>query len=96
MTSEYRKLILEALANSDVPLHVEKIRTIAGIRNFQTAKALIFELVAQGKVVAVKTSKSWIFMAPQGEAKSTKDQYQQKPANETECCALSRRISYHK
>jgi hypothetical protein len=44
-----------------MPLDIENVRKRVGIRNWQTAKAILFELLAQGRVSAVKTSGSWVF-----------------------------------
>jgi len=57
----YENRTIEVLKTADMPLDVENVRKRAGIRNWQTAKALLFELLAKGNISAVKTSKSWVF-----------------------------------
>jgi len=58
---DYESRMMEVLKSAEMPLDIENVRKRAGIRNWQTAKALLFELLAQGAVSALKTSKSWIF-----------------------------------
>jgi len=42
-------------------MDVEKIRDEAGIKNWQTAKANLLELMINGSILGQKTSKSWVF-----------------------------------
>jgi len=57
----YGNRAIEVLKAAEMPLDIENVRRRAGIRNWQTAKALLFELLAKGSVSAIKTSKSWVF-----------------------------------
>ncbi len=58
---EYRLRILEILARAEVPLDVENVRTIAGIRNWESTKSILLELVVEGKISGARTSKGWVF-----------------------------------
>ena len=60
-TKEKRDVILSVLRDVQIPQTVEAVRTAAGIGNWQSAKAILLELLAEGKIKAMKTSSSWIF-----------------------------------
>jgi len=57
----YGNRAIKVLKAAEMPLDIENVRRRAGIRNWQTTKALLFELLAKGSVSAIKTSKSWVF-----------------------------------
>ncbi len=60
---KYNDSVLRAVLNSDRPVDVENVRKTAGIKVWETAKAILLDLMAQGQIHGVKTTKSWIFWA---------------------------------
>jgi hypothetical protein len=61
LVEEYKKAILRELAAASQPLDVERIRVKSNIANWQTALKHCLELLHEGKIQGIKTSKSWIF-----------------------------------
>ena len=59
--NESRTRVLHHLSLTEIPQTVEAIRTAAGIGNWQSAKAILLELLAEGKIKGMKTSSSWVF-----------------------------------
>ncbi len=59
--SKYREKVLNVVREADMPLGIETIRKKAGIKIWETSKAILLELVIQGKISGMKTGKSWIF-----------------------------------
>jgi hypothetical protein len=59
--NNYRRAILRQLAAASQPLDVERIRVKSNIANWQTALKHCLELLHEGKIQGIKTSKSWIF-----------------------------------
>lgn len=62
---EYRRSILKVLGEADEPLGIETIKAKAGIKVWETAKAILLELLTEGKIAGMKTGKSWIFGRPE-------------------------------
>jgi hypothetical protein len=58
---KYRETILSVVLNADHPLGIETIRRESGIKVWETAKALLLELIIEGKISGMKTGKSWVF-----------------------------------
>ncbi len=58
---DYKTSILKQLAETQQPLDVEKIRVACRIGNWNTALKHCLELLYEGRIQAVKSSKSWIF-----------------------------------
>ena len=58
---EARERISEVLKQSDIPMDVENIRMRAGLKNWESTKAILLEMVLQGSIQGQKTTKSWIF-----------------------------------
>jgi len=59
--NNYKDKILQVLTDATEPLDIEKIRSSAGIGNWQTALKHCLELCMAGKIKGLKTSKSWVF-----------------------------------
>ena len=59
--SRFHESIISVLKKAKYPMDVEKIRDEAGIKNWQTAKANLLELMINGSILGQKTSKSWVF-----------------------------------
>jgi hypothetical protein len=60
---DYKTTIRRVLDESPQPMDVEKIRVACDIGNWQTALKHCLELLFDGKIQGVKTSKSWVFWA---------------------------------
>jgi len=60
---KYKEAILQLLTVAEQPLDVEKIRVGCAIGNWQTALKHCLELLYDGKIQGIKTSKSWIFFS---------------------------------
>jgi hypothetical protein len=52
---------MRVLRNSPVPLDVENVRLNAGMKNWESAKSILLEMVLEGAVQSKRTSKSWLF-----------------------------------
>lgn len=53
--------IMEVLEEAVMPMDVENIRVRAGLKNWESTKAILLEMVLQGTIIGQKTTKSWIF-----------------------------------
>lgn len=53
--------IMEVLEEAVMPMDVENIRIRAGLKNWESTKAILLEMVLQGTIIGQKTTKSWIF-----------------------------------
>jgi predicted ArsR family transcriptional regulator len=57
------KRALEIIVNAGMPVSIDYVAYNLKT-TWPTARALLFKLASQGKVKAVKTTKSWIFTIP--------------------------------
>jgi len=44
-----------------MPMDVENIRLKTGLKNWESTKSILLELVLQGTIFGQKTTKGWIF-----------------------------------
>ena len=61
----YRERVLEILSEAEIekrPLCIKEIQDRTRIKYWSTCKNVIFELVALGKVRAVKSGRAWFFL----------------------------------
>jgi hypothetical protein len=56
-----KERIASVLKESQIPMDVENIRARAGLKNWESTKAILLEMVLQGSILGQKTTKSWIF-----------------------------------
>jgi len=63
-----RERILKTLAESHIPMDVENVRVKSGLKNWESTKALLLELLVEGAISGQKTTKSWIFWSNSSEA----------------------------
>lgn len=56
-----RDRILTVLSSADLPMDVENVRVKSGLKNWESTKALLLELLVDGLISGQKTTKSWIF-----------------------------------
>ena len=59
--NSYMEKIRDVLAESTMPMDVENVRSGAGLKNWESTKALLLEMVLQGNILGEKTTKGWIF-----------------------------------
>ena len=60
--SQHEK-IKAALQESSMPMDVENVRLSIGLKNWESTKAILLEMVLRGEISGQKTTKSWIFWA---------------------------------
>jgi len=58
---ETKQRILNCLKKTKIPLGVENIRVACSIGNWNTALKHCLELMFEGKIRGLRTSKGWIF-----------------------------------
>ncbi len=56
-----RDRILHVLSGAPIPMDVENVRIKSGLKNWESTKALLLELVVEGLISGQKTTKSWVF-----------------------------------
>ncbi len=56
-----RDRILHVLSGATIPMDVENVRIKSGLKNWESTKALLLELVVEGVISGQKTTKSWVF-----------------------------------
>jgi hypothetical protein len=56
-----KERVREVLKESLIPMDVENVRLRAGLKNWESTKAILLEMVLQGSILGQKTTKSWIF-----------------------------------
>jgi hypothetical protein len=56
-----KERVREVLKESPIPMDVENVRLRAGLKNWESTKAILLEMVLQGSILGQKTTKSWIF-----------------------------------
>jgi len=61
LTREYRQRILQILSYAELPMDVNKVRTFANIANWECTKSLLLELVVEGRIKGLHTSRGWVF-----------------------------------
>ena len=58
---KYRDSILSVVLKAELPIGIETVRKKSGIKVWETAKALLLELLIEGRLSGIKTAKSWVF-----------------------------------
>ncbi len=56
-----KEKVREVLKASPIPMDVENVRSRAGLKNWESTKSILLEMVLQGSILGQKTTKSWIF-----------------------------------
>ena len=59
--NSYKEKIIGVLVDSPMPMDVENVRSRTGLKNWESTKAILLEMVLQGTILGQKTTKSWIF-----------------------------------
>jgi hypothetical protein len=68
-TSQHQK-VRAVIERSAIPMDVENVRVRAGLKNWESTKAILLEMVLRGEISGQKTTKSWIFWASLPQAHS--------------------------
>ena len=66
-----RDQALEVLSTSDVPVSIDYVRHHLSVC-WQTARAVLFNLVLEGKIRGTKTTAGWFFSADQEKGQNRK------------------------
>jgi hypothetical protein len=53
--------IVNVLSEAKIPMDVENIRLKTGLKNWESTKSILLELVIQGTIFGQKTTRGWIF-----------------------------------
>jgi hypothetical protein len=56
-----RQKIVEVLSEAKMPMDVENVRLRTGLKNWESTKSILLELVLQGTILGEKTTRGWIF-----------------------------------
>ena len=56
-----RQRIVEVLSDAKMPMDVENVRIKTGLKNWESTKSILLELVLQGAILGEKTTRGWIF-----------------------------------
>lgn len=62
LNTNHRKIV-NVLAGAAMPMDVENIRLKTGLKNWESTKSILLELVLQGTILGEKTTRGWIFWA---------------------------------
>jgi hypothetical protein len=57
----HQEKIVSVLSEAGLPMDVENIRLKTGLKNWESTKSILLELVLQGTILGQKTTKGWIF-----------------------------------
>ncbi|MGD0175550.1 MAG: hypothetical protein ABSC50_01850 [Candidatus Bathyarchaeia archaeon] len=68
----HHQKIVEVLADAKMPMDVENVRLQTGLKNWESTKSILLELVLQGSIAGEKTTKGWIFWLDRGRPRGTK------------------------
>jgi hypothetical protein len=59
--NDYKSNILEVLSQAEKPMDIYNIKVKAGIKNWETCKAILLELLIEGKIKGQRSTKGWTF-----------------------------------
>ena len=55
-----------------MPMDVENVRMQTGLKNWESTKSILLEMVLQGSIAGEKTTKGWIFWLDIGRTRGTR------------------------
>jgi hypothetical protein len=70
--NSHQEKIVEVLADAKMPMDVENVRLQSGLKNWESTKSILLEMVLQGSIAGEKTTKGWIFWLDLERARGTK------------------------
>jgi len=91
-----RQRIVEVLGDSMIPMDVENVRIRAGLKNWESTKALLLEMTLQGVIHGQKTTKSWIFWTNHWSTGASNEGGEQKQLSPDPTPALVARVDIKK
>ena len=53
--------IMQVLSEAKIPMDVENIREQTGLKNWESTKSILLEMVLQGTILGQRTTRGWIF-----------------------------------
>jgi hypothetical protein len=53
--------VVNVLSEAKMPMDVENVRLKTGLKNWESTKSILLELVIQGRIFGQRTTKGWIF-----------------------------------
>jgi hypothetical protein len=53
--------IMQVLAGTKIPMDVENVREQTGLKNWESTKSILLEMVLQGTILGQRTTRGWIF-----------------------------------
>jgi len=59
--TSYTEIIRSVLAKSPKPMDIENVRVTAGLKNWESTKSILLEMLLQGMISGHRTGRSWIF-----------------------------------
>jgi len=59
--NSHQQKIMEVLGEAMMPMDVENVRVQVGMKNWESTKSILLEMVLQGSIEGQKTTKGWIF-----------------------------------
>ena len=70
--NSHHQKVVEVLADAKMTMDVENVRLQSGLKNWESTKSILLEMVLQGNIAGQKTTKGWIFWIDVGRARGTK------------------------
>ncbi len=70
--NSHHQKIVEVLADAKMPMDVENVRLQTGLKNWESTKSILLEMVLLGSIAGQKTTKGWIFWLDSNKTRSTK------------------------
>ena len=68
----HQQKIVQVLADAKMPMDVENVRMQTGLKNWESTKSILLEMVLQGSIAGEKTTKGWIFWLDIGRTRGTR------------------------
>ena len=70
-TPIYRERILDVLRKADRPLYIAEIQRLAGIKDWHSARGILYRLNSEGLVKAIQTKRELLFQIAEPKASVT-------------------------
>jgi hypothetical protein len=64
----YKEKIFAVLENAPHPMDVENVRLKAGMKNWESTKSILLEMLLQGSISGHRTARSWLFWVGDGQS----------------------------
>jgi len=70
--NSHHQKIVEVLTEAKMPMDVENVRMQLGMKNWESTKSNLLEMVLQGSIEGQKTTKGWIFWTTEKRTRSVR------------------------